>query len=94
MTKKLQYSIATGVLTMGLIAFLYGSLLVINTYKRESLYIETTKIGKVPVEKHLKLVEQRGLKNGLLHILLQGSGALIAVVGGVFLAKTNGRRGL
>jgi len=82
-----RYIISTIALTFGLMVFLYGSVLIVDTYQRESIYIETVRLGKPPVNEHALLVEKRGLKNGLIHILIQVSGASLTVLSCFYLTR-------
>lgn len=92
MDRRIKTTIYTVLLAAGLTIFLYGSMQVVKTYKRESIYIETSRTGSFPEGQHLKLVEQRGFKNGLLHVLLQGTGALISTAGLLRLASSTTRK--
>jgi len=91
MKKRTRYVLFTVVLTLGLIIFMNGSRLIIRTYQRESVYIETVRIGHRPQGDYEKVVLQRGLKDGLLHVLLQVSGIGLALFSGIALSKNNSR---
>ncbi len=87
MKKWVQYVAATVVLAAGLTIYLHGSRKVLQTYQRESTYIETARIGMLPTGSYLEAVRRRGMKDGLVHILIQAAGTLIAVAGGAYLGK-------
>ncbi|PHR27290.1 MAG: hypothetical protein COA36_09905 [Desulfotalea sp.] len=92
MGKKLHYTVATIVLIAGLMILAHGSRLILKTYERESMYIETVKIGKHPVGAHADIVEKKGFKDGLMHIILQGIGITVSITGGVCLGKAKVRK--
>lgn len=84
---KLKILIGTLALIAGFMVFAQGSRQIIKTYERESLYIETVKIGRHPVGSHADIVKQKGLKDGLRDIVLQGLGLAIVFAGGLYLAR-------
>jgi hypothetical protein len=87
MAKKLHYTLCTLVLTLGLMALLHGSRLILETYQRESLYIEVVMIGAFPDEKKIEIFKKRGLKDGIIHLLYQVTGASVALAACHFLLK-------
>lgn len=80
MQKTLRYAICTVALIIGLTVYLYGSKLITDTYQRESIYIESVKIGRMPVEEHLALVKCRGLKDGLIDLFIQFAGVSVTLI--------------
>ncbi len=80
MQQKHRYILFTILLSLGLLLFLNGSRLVIKTYQRDSLTAETVRLGKPLTAEHEYFARLRGLKDGLLHVLLQTTG--ICVVAG------------
>lgn len=91
MKKYHYYIIATTILIAGFMTLAHGSRLILKTYERESMYIETVKIGKRPVGAHANIVEQKGFKDGLLHIMLQCVGVTLSITGGIYLTKAKGK---
>ncbi len=90
MPTKQKYLIYTFLLTAGLMIFLHGSRMIIHTYQRESIHIETVKIGHRPEGDYEDIAIQRGLKDGLLDILVQMSGIGIALTSGTLLCRIKG----
>ncbi len=87
MAKKLHYTLCTVVLTLGLMALLHGSRLILQTYQRESLYVEVVMIGAFPDERKIVLFKKRGLKDGIVHLLYQVTGASAALAASLYLLR-------
>lgn len=87
MKQKLHYLTATLILIAGFMLFAHGSRLIVKTYERESIYIETVKIGKHPVGSHEHIVRQKGMKDGLQHLIIQSLGIAVAISGIIYLSK-------
>lgn len=85
----IKYTVTTIMLVIGLMVFIQGSRSIIKTYQRETTYIETAKIGRFPTGTHLELVEQKGFKDGLLHILVQVSGLSISIFGLYYMMRAS-----
>ena len=87
MAKKLHYTLCTVVLTLGLMALLHGSRLILQTYQRESLYVEVVMIGAFPDERKIELFKKRGLKDGIVHLLYQVTGASASLAACLYLLR-------
>ena len=90
---RLYYCIYTVALVLGLMAFLHGSRLIVNTYQRESLSVETARIGRRPIDGHEELAAKRGIKDGVQDLLVQLSGLTVSLVSVGFLLKTGRGKG-
>lgn len=87
MSKKLHYTLCTVILILGLMTLLHGSRMILQTYQRESLYDEALKIGAFPDDKKAALFSKRGLKDGLVHILYQVTGATASIVTCLYMVR-------
>jgi len=88
MKQKIHYLTATLILIAGFMLFAHGSRLIVKTYERESIYIETVKIGKHPIGPHEEIVRQKGMKDGLQHLIIQTLGITVAISGIIYLSKS------
>lgn len=87
MSKKLHYIICTIILALGLMTLLHGSRLILQTYQRESVFDEALKIGAFPDDAKARIFAQRGLKDGIIHLLYQAAGLTVALASGLSLAR-------